>query len=168
MSDIIENNSNTAVKEGVYSKFLQDNGFSIDNVSKSADNIEIIAIEPERIAEITELLKKQPETQFDLLMSLSGTDYPEYIEVTYHLFASGNSKELILKTKLDRNNPETQSISYIHTAANWHERETFDLLGVKFNNHPDLKRILLPEEWQGHPLRKDYKMEDERLVWNQR
>lgn len=168
MSDIIENNLNIAVEEGIYSKSLQSNGFSVNNVSKSADNVEIIFIEAARITEITEILKKHPETQFDLLMSLSGTDYPECIELTYHLFASGNSKELILKAKLDRNNPEIESVSHIHTTADWHERETYDLLGVKFNNHPNLKRILLPEEWQGHPLRKDYEMEDERLVWNQR
>lgn len=168
MSDIIENNSNLAVEEGLYSKFLQNNGFIVNNSGKSADNVEIIFVEAARITNIIETLKNHPEIQFDLLMSLSGTDYPECIELTYHLFASGNSKELILKTKLDRNNPEIESISNIHTAANWHERETFDLLGVKFNNHPDLRRILLPEEWQGHPLRKDYKMEDERLVWNQR
>ena len=164
----MENNSNITVEEGINYKFLQSNGFSFKAFSKTTDNVDIILAEPQKIVAMIELLKKHPETQFDLLMSVSGTDFSEYIELTYHLFSSVNSGEVILKTRLERNNPEIASISFIYTTANWHERETYDLLGVKFSNHPNLKRILLPEEWKGHPLRKDYKMEDERLVWNQR
>ncbi|MDD3149993.1 MAG: NADH-quinone oxidoreductase subunit C [Candidatus Gastranaerophilales bacterium] len=105
---------------------------------------------------------------FDLLLSIFAQETAENIECIYHFCSTINNQEIILKTKLDKNNPRIESISSLYKTADWNERETFDLFGVEFLNHPNLKRILLPNDWKGHPLRKDYKQDDERLSWNER
>ncbi len=105
---------------------------------------------------IAKQLKESDETAFDYLFCLSGVDYPEYIMVVYHLESSRHKHSLVLKIKTgDRENPEVETVSDIWRTADYHEREVFDLLGVKFTNHPDLRRLFLDENW-GFPLRKDY------------
>jgi NADH-quinone oxidoreductase subunit C len=86
------------------------------------------------------------------------------IEVIYNLFSYKKKQNLALKVILDHRSPEVDSVISIWKVADWLERETYDLVGVKFNGHPDLKRILLPEGWNGHPLRKDYDMNTEQFV----
>jgi NADH-quinone oxidoreductase subunit C len=103
-----------------------------------------------------------------MLLSVTGTDKADCFEVVYLLFSTVFNKELTLKVKLDKESPCVESLSGIYSAADWHERETYDLLGIKFNNHPNLERILLPKDWIGHPLRKDYVNKDTRLSWNER
>jgi NADH-quinone oxidoreductase subunit C/D len=111
-----------------------------------------------------EILEKalflRDKEKFDFMMDLCGVDYlgseRDRFEVVYHLFSSANNKRLRLKVKVPENNPEVQSISSVWKTANWFERECFDLFGIKFLGHPNLKRILLYEEFAGHPLRKDY------------
>ncbi|MFH0702311.1 MAG: NADH-quinone oxidoreductase subunit C [bacterium] len=134
----------------------------------SLEENEIKIIEPEKLLETVTFLKINPETQFDLLLSVSGVDNPENFEVVYHLYSTKFNYKIVLKTQLSKNNPEIDSLTGVFSAADWHERETYDLFGIKFKNHPNLKRILLPDDWKGHPLRKDYKMDDERLIWNER
>ncbi|MFH1407388.1 MAG: NADH-quinone oxidoreductase subunit C, partial [Candidatus Omnitrophota bacterium] len=102
-------------------------------------------------------LKEDEKLRFDYLMCLSGVDYKEYFEVVYHLYSMERGRRAAVKVKLSREKPEVDSVSSLWKSANWHEREAFDLLGIRFNNHPDLRRILLPEDWgEGFPLRKDY------------
>ncbi len=98
------------------------------------------------------------DLSFEFLRSLCGVDYPDEksILVVAHLFSYQHKMPLVLKTKIDRDQPKIESLASVWPAACWHERETYDLLGVVFTGNPDLRRILLPEDWVGHPLRKDY------------
>ena len=90
-------------------------------------------------------------------MCLSGADYPpDRIEVVYHLYSQTHGRSLVTKVQLDRNDPKVPSIESVWRMADWHERECYDMFGVVFENHPDLRRILLPFDWEGFPLRKDY------------
>ena len=100
------------------------------------------------------------EHGFDLLADLCGNDRgPEEeprFEVNYHLFSTIHYQRLRLKVVLSEEDPSVESVTDVWRTADWHERETYDLLGVKFLNHPDLRRILLPSDFDGHALRKDY------------
>jgi len=145
-----------------------DKKYQVKFLEKTADNIEVIEVKPEMLVETAAYLKMNKNTQFNVVISVSGVDKPDFFEVVYHLFSTVFSKKLILKAFLDKNNPEIDSLCEIYPAANWHERETYDLFGIKFMNHPNLERILLPNDWKGHPLRKDYVNDDERLSWNER
>jgi len=120
---------------------------------------EAILIKPEFVKEVCELLKSNDTTPFNSLQVISGVDYLEYIEVNYILahFDVKNPRQLILKTKVsDRVNGSLESVSSVWQAANWQERECYDMLGVSFNNHPDHRRILCSDDWEGYALRKDY------------
>ncbi len=99
---------------------------------------------------------------YDRLSSITATDWhplePRF-RVLYHLYATSAFRRLRLAVRLGRDNPRLNSVVGVWPAANWYEREVFDLFGVVFDGHPDLRRILLPEDWEGHPLRKDYPVE---------
>ena len=110
-----------------------------------------------RIAGVCRFLKD--EQQFVRLSTVTGVDrYPAEprFEVVYHLHSLTRNLRLRLKVRLAGDSPEVDSVTSVWRSANWYERETFDLFGVRFRNHPDLTRIMLPEDWEGHPLRKDY------------
>jgi NADH-quinone oxidoreductase subunit C len=110
------------------------------------------------IVEILRFLKEDPDTAFDCLMNLSSVDWPKknQIEIVYHLWSYAKRHAFILKVQLDRAQPEIESIESIWKSADWLEREQFDLMGVQFTGHPDLRRIMMPDDWVGNPLRKDY------------
>ena len=114
-----------------------------------------------RLKDVMHELRSHPELAFDFLSSISGVDHKERIEVVYHLFSLIKKHRFTVKVCLDRENPEIDTVTDIWPGANWHEREAFDLVGVRFKGHPDLRRILLAEDWQGHPLLKDYTFPDE-------
>ena len=118
-----------------------------------------ITVEASKIYAVAELLKTNKEMPFNSLEVISGVDWMEWMEVCYMManFDASNPREFILKVKLtDRVNPTLDSIVKLYAAANFQEREVYDMFGIKFNNHPDLRRILCPDDWQGWPLRKDY------------
>jgi NADH-quinone oxidoreductase subunit C len=105
-------------------------------------------------------LRDGDDTAFDFLYCLSGVDMTKYLMVVYHLRSTKHNHSLVLKVKTeDRVNPAFDTVCDIWRTAEFHEREAYDLLGIRFNNHPDLRRIFLDESWQGYPLRKDYKDE---------
>jgi NADH-quinone oxidoreductase subunit C len=114
----------------------------------------------EHIVEACTFLKMAPGADFDLLTDLCGFDRgPEEeprFEVNYHLFSTTRYHRLRLKVLLNEEDAHVQTVTGVWRTANWHERETYDLFGVIFDGHPDLRRILLPEDWQGHALRKDF------------
>jgi NADH-quinone oxidoreductase subunit C len=106
---------------------------------------------------LAQFLKTSAELQFDYLVSLSGVDYPNKLAVVYHLASSKHNQMMVVKVfTTDRENPCFDSVYQIWRTAEFHEREVFDLFGIKFNNHPDMRRLFLDENWQGYPLRKDY------------
>jgi len=150
------------------SAILADRGLNAEALPDGADGIEVIRVPASAIVQTIQLLADDAEAGFDLLLAVTGTDYKDRIEVLYHLYATRSNRSVMVKVDLDRASPSVPSISGIHPGANYHERETYDLLGVVFVGHPDLRRLLLPYGWKGHPLRKDYIMDDERLSWNSR
>ncbi|MEN6458499.1 MAG: NADH-quinone oxidoreductase subunit C [Thermoguttaceae bacterium] len=140
--------------------------------------IEICA---EGLPDIARYLRDEPDLAFDMLHCITGVDYFEpdakkaaqtdwqpHVELLYHLSSMGNRHRLVLKIQLPRwlndkpgQLPEVPSVSDIWSTAEWHEREVFDLMGIRFLGNRDLRRILCPEDWAGHPLRKDYEMPTE-------
>ncbi|WP_370089212.1 NADH-quinone oxidoreductase subunit C [Ekhidna sp.] len=118
-----------------------------------------LIIHKDFIYRVCELLHINEKTYFDSLSCLTGLDNGEEkgtLEVIYNLYSIPHDLHLTLRVELDRSNPEIDSVSEIWRTADWHEREAYDLLGIKFSGHPDLRRILLPDDWEGFPLRKDY------------
>jgi NADH-quinone oxidoreductase subunit C len=122
---------------------------------------EVTAVVPAlHIKDVCAALKSDPEGRFDFLSDICGADRgveeePRF-EVNYHLFSTTRHHRLRLKVLLNEDNVHVPTVTGIWRTANWHERETYDLFGVIFDGHPDLRRILLPEDWQGHALRKDF------------
>jgi NADH-quinone oxidoreductase subunit C len=122
-------------------------------------------VTPEAALLAGEKLKNSPLLQFDHLCSLTGVDYPEHIELVYHLYSRALKHELVMKVrtiKQETQLPEAASVVSLWPTADFQEREVYDLIGVLFTGHPDLRRILLPEDFAGHPLRKDFKLPSQR------
>lgn len=118
-----------------------------------------ITVEASQIHAVVSFLKTNTEMPFNSLQVISGVDWVEFMEVCYMMahFDLETPREFILKVKVtDRVNPTVDSIVDLYAAANFQEREVYDMFGIKFNNHPDLRRILCPDDWEGYPLRKDY------------
>ena len=116
-----------------------------------------ITIAPARIAEVALFLRDDPAMQFDTLCLLSGMDYTGgKLGVVYHLASVALGHTIVLKIAVPAENPHCPSVAQVWRTADWHEREAFDMIGVVFDGHPDLRRILMPDDWEGHPLRKDY------------
>ena len=119
-----------------------------------------VIVPREHIASICSHLKTAPEAKFDFLADICGVDRgveeePRF-EVNYHLFSTTKHHRLRLKVVLNEDDAHVPTVTSVWRTANWHERETFDLMGIIFDGHPDLRRILLPDDWQGHALRKDF------------
>jgi NADH-quinone oxidoreductase subunit C len=137
-----------------------------------------IEVAPESIVAVCKYLRDEPSLAFDYCNSVTAVDYVHtdekkaaksewqpHLEVVYHLFSMQHKHSLVLKAMLPRwkddepgNLPEIDSVAHVWRTADWHERECYDLLGIHFIGHPNLRRILCPEDWVGHPLRKDYEM----------
>jgi NADH-quinone oxidoreductase subunit C len=116
-----------------------------------------IKIAPDRIRDVALVLRDDEKMQFDTLMLLSGVDYTGgKLGVTYHCHSMKLNHKITLKVEVTAEKPNVQSVESVWKTANWHEREAFDMIGIIFDGHPDLRRILMPDDWEGHPLRKDY------------
>jgi NADH-quinone oxidoreductase subunit C len=119
-----------------------------------------VVVKPGRIRDICRFLRDDPTVSFKYLSVIAGLDYspqsPRFA-VAYNLYSHKNHDRLTLKAYLESDTaPAIDSVTSVWSTADWHEREAFDLLGIKFKGHPDLRRILLPRDWKGHPLRKEY------------
>jgi NADH-quinone oxidoreductase subunit C len=114
----------------------------------------------EAIDEVAAFCKLEPDLALDNLMCLSAVDYhketPPRIEIVYHLFSYTHRHAFVLKVMLPRENAVLPTVEGVWGVANWHEREAYDLFGVTFTGHSDMRRILLPDDWEGHPLLKDW------------
>lgn len=147
-----------------------------------ADNLQAldpwVEVRPDQLREVALYLRDEPDLRFEMLHLITAVDYLEaassalgvssargHLEVLYHLSSLQHGHRLVVKVRLPRwkgdragQLPELPTLSDLWRTAEWHEREVYDLSGVRFLGHPDLRRILCPEDWQGHPLRKDYTM----------
>ena len=118
-----------------------------------------LRIAPDRMRAVSLFLRDDEAMLFDSLMCLSGVDHGNgSLGVTYHLHSMKHNHKVVLKTEMPITNPRCASVEAVWKTANWHEREAYDLFGIIFEGHPDLRRILLPDDWVGYPLRKDYKI----------
>ena len=141
----------------IHQKLAGKFGDSIGALS-AANKDPFAPVKAEALVEICRYAKADPELAFDCLMNLSTIDWPKknQIEVVYHLWSYAKRHAFVLKVTLDRAQPRIASVESVWKAADWLEREQFDLMGIQFEGHPDLRRIMLPDDWVGHPLRKDY------------
>ncbi len=130
-----------------------------------------VRVTPSRIVEVCDFLRRDASTAFNYLSDLTCVHYPlraeAPLEIVYNLYSISRNERVRLKAGIQENEG-IDSVTGVWPSANWMEREVFDLFGVKFNNHPDLRRILLPPDWQGHPLRKDYPLEFVENQWTER
>lgn len=118
-----------------------------------------LIIRPERIVDVCRLLRDDPDLLFNFLADISAVDYwPEEMRfaVNYHVLSLPHNQRIRLKMFVSREDPAVPSVVSVYPAANWYERECYDMFGIRFEGHPDLRRILMPADWEGHPLRRDY------------
>lgn len=120
---------------------------------------ETALIDRKDIREVAKFLKDDPAMDFNFLMDLTAVDYPKdeaRFEIVYHFYSLKHNHRIRIKARVAEDDPTIDSLCDLWPSANWYEREVWDMFGVKFNNHPNLKRILMYEGFVGHPLRKDY------------
>ena len=132
-----------------------------DQVGDLVDGLDpSIHVKAEAIAAIARLMSDADDLKFESLMCLSGVDFPDHLTVVYHLFSTAHRHKIVLKAEVGREDPHVPTVEHIWRVANWHERETYDMYGIVFDGHSDLRRILCPEDWEGFPLRKDYEVQE--------
>ncbi|OYW17958.1 MAG: hypothetical protein B7Z54_07080 [Sphingobacteriales bacterium 12-47-4] len=116
-----------------------------------------VVVENDDWARLAPLLKNTPELGLDYLFCLTCVDWKTHLTMVYHLSSTTHRHSIVVKIKLDRNQPETETVCQIWRTAEFHEREVYEMFGVNFRNHPDLRLLILPEGWEGkNPMRKDY------------
>ena len=116
-----------------------------------------LSVNSSKLHELAKQLKEDSNTSFDYMFCQTGIDWLENMEVVYHLRSTSHDHEVVVRAQItDREDPIVDSVYDLWKTADFHEREIFDLLGIRFNNHPDLRRIFLDDDWEGFPLRKDY------------
>lgn len=129
---------------------------------------EVVVVVPrEELPPTLERLRSRPDTAFDLLAQVTATDWPgrePRFWLSYDLYSTTHRHRLRVKVGLPEEDPRVPSVVGLYPTADWHERETYDLFGIVFEGHPDLRRIMMTDDWVGHPLRKDYVYEDPRWL----
>jgi len=134
---------------------------AVEEVREFRDELSIY-IRPDNLIGVGEFLRDEPSLAFNYLSDVTAVDhYPNEprFEVVYHLLSLKNAERLRLKVRADGDNPHVDSLIPVYPCANAFEREVYDLFGIQFSGHPYLRRILMPEDWEGYPLRKDYPTE---------
>lgn len=128
-----------------------------------------VILKKSRILEICRYLHDEPDLYFDYLVDVCGIDYlgkkEKRFEVVYHLFSIKHRHSIRLKAEVPESDALIDSVTTVWAGVNWHERECFDMFGIVFKGHPDLRRILMPEDWEGYPLRKDYPIKGPEKEW---
>ncbi|MCA0989007.1 NADH-quinone oxidoreductase subunit C [Guptibacillus algicola] len=129
-------------------------------INRLAKDVPTLVAKIDSYFKLAQFLKYNELLAFDYLSETHGTDFETHMEIYNHLYSYQNNQSVALKVKIDREKPVIQSITPLWTGANWPEREAFDLLGIVFEGHPNMTRIMMPDDWVGHPLRKDYEPYD--------
>ncbi|MGE7906188.1 NADH-quinone oxidoreductase subunit C, partial [Peribacillus sp. NPDC094092] len=129
-------------------------------INRLSKDVPTLVANPDTYFSIAKFLRYDEQLNFSYLSELHGTDFETHMEIYVHLHSFKIDQSVALKVKLDRDSPVVQSLVPLWSGANWPECEAYDLLGINFYEHPDLKRILLGEDWKGYPLRKDYQPYD--------
>lgn len=151
-----------AIFQKLQKKFGEETVFDL-HTDTSKDKDPWFQVAPWEIEHVSEFLRDDKDLAFDYLECITGVDYPDdkQIRVVYHVYSYTKKHRVVIKVLLDREDPAMPTLVNVWSTANWQERECFDLLGVLFEGHPDLRRLLLPDDWEGHPLRKDYEEKEE-------
>ncbi|MBE2917983.1 NADH-quinone oxidoreductase subunit C [Anoxybacillus flavithermus] len=129
-------------------------------INRLSKDVPTLVVKKDTYFKVAEFLKYNEQLSFDYLSELHGTDFQTHMEVYVHLYSYKNRQSVALKVKIDRDNPVIDSLVPLWPGANWPECEAYDLLGIRFEGHPNLIRIFLGENWVGYPLRKDYEPYD--------
>lgn len=132
---------------------------AVDTSAKEGPRDPFFKVRPEAARAVLAFLRDEPALRFDFLQNLTAVDWAgqQRLQVVYHLFSYPHRHEAVVKLDLPREAPRAASVAGLWKNADWLEREQFDLLGVVFEGHPDLRRLLMPDDWVGHPMRKDYR-----------
>lgn len=146
--------------ENILAKIL-----AVDPSAKEQPNAKpsTVVVSAKQLVPVSSMLFNDAECYFDQLSCVTGVDNglaANTMEMIYHLYSIPFNQSLAIKVIIPRDNPEVESLCSIWKSANWMERETFDMYGIRFLNHPDLRRILMPADWEGYPLRKDYQHQE--------
>jgi NADH-quinone oxidoreductase subunit C len=150
------------LEPGQFGQFLAEHGIPSRRLPDSS-GVETIVLEGENLEQSVKRLRNSPETKLDFLVAVSGIDSADTFDSVYHLWSYSNQSELVIKVCAPKSDvpeghlPMVPSIAPFWKAADWHERETYDLVGIRYVGHPYLRRILNPWDWDGHPLRRDYR-----------
>ncbi|WP_242214325.1 NADH-quinone oxidoreductase subunit C [Bacillus cereus group sp. BfR-BA-01383] len=129
-------------------------------INKLSKDVPTLVVDTSKYYEVMESLRFHEGLAFDYMSGLHATDFVTHMEVYVHLFSYGKKQSVAVKVKLDREAPQVESVTALWKGADWPEREAYDLLGIVFKGHPNLSRILMPDDWVGYPLRKDYEPYD--------
>jgi len=150
------------IAEKVKEKFPE----QVVDVAEFRDQVSVI-VKKDQIVTILKYLHDDPLLSLDHLQDLTAVDYLKKkdvrFEVVYNLYSMRYRHQIRIRAQVPENDPKIGSVVPIWAGANWHERECYDMFGIVFNGHPDLRRILMPEDWEGHPLRKDYPLQGPEL-----
>lgn len=117
---------------------------------------QVIQVVADSLRDVCLFLRDDPAMQFDFLRLISGVDRKDCLSSVYHLFSYSLGHAVVIRVDISREQPTVPTVTDLWPAAEWHEREAFDMMGIIYEGHRNLKRILLPDDWQGFPLRKDY------------
>jgi NADH-quinone oxidoreductase subunit C len=141
----------------IFEKLKEEFGDAIIELKDEAPSDPFITVESAKIFDICHSLRDDDAFLFDYLSCLSGLDKKEELQVVYHLYSMTHRHTIVIKASVPKDNPNIPSVERIWKAADWHEREAYDMFGIIFEGHHNLIRILTPYDWEGYPLRKDYK-----------
>jgi NADH:ubiquinone oxidoreductase subunit C len=138
---------------------------SLPGVSLKLVRDTLLVENPTDLPKVTQFLKESPDYRLDYVASLTGADYLQYLEVIYHLYSMEKKiGPLVLRVRIGRENPKVPSLVSIYRGAEFQERETYDMYGIIFENHPDPRRLFMWEGYEEFPLRKDYQQEDSEVL----
>ncbi|MCC7541596.1 MAG: NADH-quinone oxidoreductase subunit C [Deltaproteobacteria bacterium] len=148
--------------QDIFNRLVEKHGDAVSDF-RAGDLDPCCFVQPWSWPEVARTLRDDPQLRFDFLDCVTGVDWPDkgQIHVVFHLFSYVHKHAFVVKAALDRADPVLPSVVPVWSVANWQERECYDLLGVIFEGHPDLRRVLLPPDWEGYPLRKDYEESDD-------